>query len=140
MRLFPVSGYNQGRPSGLLHHPRGYNPHHTTMPALAIEDHAKTPREVRFCGKLRFNFCDDPGFFVLTLAVELIKLLRDLPATLRIFAGKKLNHVFRYVHAACSVDPRAKTKAHISGRQSSPKSGQSGDFHQSFSPAVDGLA
>src|ERR1051326_7340032 len=84
--FFCLLGNYQRRTARFFDYSRSHNPTNTTVPAVAIKDHAELPCQIRLSGKLLFNLCDDALLFRLTLQIELVQFFRDLFAPDLVFA------------------------------------------------------
>src|SRR5581483_11091932 len=136
--FFAFFGDHQSWSARLLNDARGDNANHATVPAIAIKDHAVFAGEVRFGGKLLFNFGYDSRFFFLALKVELVQLLCYFLTAILISTGVEFNHVARDVHTSGGVDARAETEADIARGQSTAIA-QAGDIHESFETSICGM-
>ena len=67
--FFALDGYNQRRPSCLLHDARSYDADDASVPAISVEHHAELARQIRLSGESLLDLGYDARFFALAIQV-----------------------------------------------------------------------
>src|SRR5581483_11308000 len=131
-----VAGDDQCRTPVPLHHARGGDADHATMPAVAVHHQAVGLARAGF-GQQLLDLLDDARLFLLALTVELVELLRQLARAGRVARAEQLDHVAATSMrpAALSRGPRRKAmSAEVSRRETSTVA----TSISAFSPAFTG--
>ena len=78
VRFFAVARDHQRRTAITFDHARGGNSDHSAMPAVAVDDQAERIAAALALLEARVDRFEDPAFFCLALAVELVEFVGDL--------------------------------------------------------------
>src|SRR5947209_18343322 len=99
MRLVSIAGDHERRTAKLLHHPRGGDANHATMPAISVHHDAVSVAKRGVLLEPRFDLLQNAALFLLPFAVQLVEADRNITGNSGILHTEEINNIFRNIHA-----------------------------------------